>query len=113
MRRKLMLAFFMFGALTIALMAADEKATADATTIFLWTTIVGGAALTIAAVAGAFNQSRAFSIAAQNIARNPAAADTIRTALIITLALIESLVIYVLLVDIILFFMKWGDYTIG
>jgi F0F1-type ATP synthase membrane subunit c/vacuolar-type H+-ATPase subunit K len=47
-----------------------------------------------------------------NIARNPAAADSIRGLLIIALALMESLVIYVLLIDLILFFVKWGNYAV-
>jgi F-type H+-transporting ATPase subunit c len=44
--------------------------------------------------------------AAEAIARNPGAAGDIRGALILGLVLIESLVIYVLLVSLILFFIK-------
>ena len=48
----------------------------------------------IAAAAGAIGQGRAISAACEGIARNPTAAGAIRLAMIIGLALIESLVIY-------------------
>jgi F-type H+-transporting ATPase subunit c len=83
----------------------------DATPLFLWSIIIGGVALACAAILGAFAQSKAIRTAADNIGRNPAAADSIRTILIIGLALIESLVIYVLLIDLIIFFVKWGNYS--
>ena len=51
-------------------------------------------------------QGRAVSAAAEAIARNPSAAGDIRGALILGLVLIESLVIYVLLISLILFFLK-------
>ncbi|MCP5051975.1 MAG: hypothetical protein GY940_32705 [bacterium] len=83
----------------------------DATPLFLWSIIAGAFGLAIAAIGGAFAQSNALKSAVENIGRNPAAADSIRGVLIIGLALIESLVIYVLLVDLILYFVKWGNYT--
>ena len=46
------------------------------------------------------------SSATEAIARNPGAAGEIRGALILGLVLIESLVIYVLLISLILFFLK-------
>jgi len=88
-----------------------EQKVPNATPLFLWSIIIGGAAITVAASFGAFAQSKALRIASENIARNPAAADSIRGILIIGLALIESLVIYVLLIELILFFMTWGKYT--
>ena len=39
--------------------------------------------------------------------------SSIRGLLIIALALMESLVIYVLLIDLILFFVKWGGSTLS
>ena len=80
--------------------------------MFFWTTLIGCLCLTVAAIVGILSQSKAFRTAADNIARNPASADSIRGLLIIALALMESLVIYVLLIDLILFFVKWGDYTV-
>jgi F-type H+-transporting ATPase subunit c len=92
-------------------LSAQTNNVPDATPLFLWSIIIGGVCLTIAAVGGAFAQSKALRTAVENIGRNPAAADSIRGVLIIGLALIESLVIYVLLVDLILYFVKWGSYT--
>ena len=48
----------------------------------------------------------AVASAAEAIARNPGAAGEIRGALILGLVLIESLVIYVLLISLILFFLN-------
>ena len=48
--------------------------------------------------------------ACDGIARNPSAAGQIRFALIFGLVLIESLVIYVLLISLVIFFVKWGKY---
>jgi len=87
--------------------AASQK---DHTPIYIWSIIVGGAAITIAAIGGALSQSKAIRNAADNIGRNPEAADSIRGLTIIGIALIESLVIYVLLVDIFIFLFKWGNY---
>jgi F-type H+-transporting ATPase subunit c len=60
--------------------------------------------LGMAAVGGAVSQGKGIASALDGMARNPGAAADIRTTLIIGLALIESLVIYVLLVAIILLF---------
>lgn len=54
--------------------------------------------LGIAAAAGAIAQGRATSAAAEGMSRNPGAAGPIRTMTIIGLALIESLVLYALLI---------------
>ncbi len=113
MKSKFMLIIITLLALSATLSAQGEaaKKVADATPLFLWSIIAGTVCLTIAAVGGAFAQSKALRTAVENIGRNPAAADSIRGVLIIGLALIESLVIYVLLVDLILYFVKWGSYT--
>lgn len=52
--------------------------------------------LGLAAAFGALGQGRAISAACEGIARNPGAAGPIRLAMLIGLALIESLVIYAL-----------------
>ncbi|MCP4149415.1 MAG: ATP synthase F0 subunit C [bacterium] len=117
--KKLMLIIFVMFALTIVLSAQDagDKVSVShpvtANHLFLWSIIIGTIGLTAAAIGGAFAQSKALRTAVENIGRNPAAADSIRGVLIIGLALIESLVIYVLLVDLILFFVNWGKYTVG
>jgi len=63
-----------------------------------WGAIAAAFLLGIAAAAGAIGQGRATSAAADGISRNPGAAGAIRTMTIIGLALIESLVLYALLI---------------
>jgi F-type H+-transporting ATPase subunit c len=103
-----------FGLLILAssLQAQGTDNPGITSSMFFWTTLIGSFCLTIAAIVGILSQSKAFRSAADNIARNPASADSIRGLLIIALALMESLVIYVLLIDLILFFVKWGNYTV-
>lgn len=59
--------------------------------------LVVGLGLPIAVVVAATAQGKAAVTAMESIARQPEAAGDIRGALILSLALIESLVIYVLL----------------
>jgi len=120
MKTKFMLMIIITLVLSVGLAAQGETAPAGVNShpvgtnhLFLWSIIMGTACLTIAAVGGAFAQSKALRTAVENIGRNPAAADSIRGVLIIGLALIESLVIYVLLIDLILYFVKWGAYTVS
>ncbi len=60
--------------------------------------ISSGLAIAIAAFGGALGQSKAASTALEGIARNPGAAGKVQTPMIIALALIESLVIYALVI---------------
>ena len=71
-----------------------------------WSIITGGFALAIASAFGAMSQARGLSAAVEGIARNPSAAGEIRGNMILGLVFIESLVIYVLLISLILFFVK-------
>lgn len=63
-----------------------------------WGSLSAAFAIGIAAFGGAIGQAKATSAAVSGMARNPGAAGNIRTTLIIGLALIESLVIYALLI---------------
>lgn len=88
---------------------AQGPAAASAVTgveVVRWSIITAGFALAFAAAFGALSQGKAVSAAVEGIARNPAAANDIRGSLILGLVLIESLVIYVLLISLILFFIK-------
>lgn len=86
---------------------AQEAAAASANVeLVRWSIITAGFALAIAASFGALSQAKGLSAAVEGIARNPAAANDIRGNLILGLVLIESLVIYVLLISLILFFIK-------
>jgi F-type H+-transporting ATPase subunit c len=85
---------------------AQEAAGGASTEIVRWSIITAGFALAIAAAFGAMSQARGLSAAVEGIARNPSAAGEIRGNLILGLVLIESLVIYVLLISLILFFVQ-------
>lgn len=61
-------------------------------------------AIAVAAFGGAAGQGKAAASAADAIARQPEAGDRIFTTLILSLALIESLVIYALAVSLVLLF---------
>lgn len=96
------------GLVTPAYAQEGAAAGAVASNVTQWAVVTAGFALAIAAAFGAMAQGRAVSAAAEGIARNPGAADQIRGALLLGLVLIESLVIYVLLVSLIIFFVRAG-----
>ena len=81
-----------------AIPAFAQQAPATANAGVAWGAISAAFVLGIAAAAGAIGQSRAIAAACEGIARNPGAAGAIRLAMIIGLALIESLVIYALII---------------
>ena len=102
------------GFLTPAFAQEAAGGAANHTVVAQWSIITAGFALAIAAAFGALGQGKAIAAAAEAIARNPSATGDIRGALILGLVLIESLVIYVLLISLILFFLPpfgkgmWG-----
>lgn len=67
--------------------------------------VVAPIVIALAAIGGAISQSNAVRGAVEGIARNPGASGKITVAMILGLALIESLVIYTLVVVLILLFM--------
>jgi F-type H+-transporting ATPase subunit c len=79
--------------------------------LFKLSLIVGGAIISLAVIAGAWCQSRAICSACEGISRNPAGAPAIRGLLILGLVLIETLVIYALLITIIILMVQWGKYV--
>ena len=86
--------------------AQEAAAAATDPSVAQWSIITAGFALAVAAAGGAIGQGRAVASAAEAIARNPGAVGDIRGTLILGLVLIESLVIYVLLISLILFFLN-------
>lgn len=90
----------------VAPLHAQEPGAAGGSGLVMWSIITAGFALAFAAAFGALGQARGLASAAEAIARNPSAAGEIRGVLILGLVLIESLVIYVLLISLILFFIK-------
>ena len=84
---------------------AQQAAGGDITAFNDRDMIIGVAAslgIGIAAFGGALGQDRAAAAALDGIARNPGASDKIFTPMILGLALIESLVIYSLIISILL-----------
>ena len=99
----------MIGIVTVGLISplhAQEAVASADSELVKWSIITAGFALAIAAAFGTLAQGLGLSAAANGIARNPSAAPDIRFSLILGLVLIESLVIYVLLIALILFFVK-------
>ncbi len=89
-----------------AAMAAEEAAPAAGLDPFTKAMIAlaAGIGLGIAALGGGLGQGRAIAAALDGIGRNPGASGKITTPMIIGLAMIESLVIYSLVVSLLLFF---------
>ncbi len=89
-------------------MAADGSGD-NAFTVQAYIALGAGLGLGIAAFGGALGQGRAAAAALEGIARNPGASDKIFTPMILGLALIESLVIYALVVA----FVLMGNINLG
>jgi F-type H+-transporting ATPase subunit c len=104
MKKSLMLlaVLAMAGAAHAADAAAPAAAAADASSSGKM--MAAALAIAIAAFGGALGQGMAAAKAMEGIARQPEAGDTIRGSLILSLALIESLVIYALVVAMIILF---------
>lgn len=88
---------------TVALFAvpvmAQEPGAAHAAAGGNWAQFLGAAfAIGFAAAAGAIGQGRGITAACEAMGRNPGAAGPVRITMIIGLALIESLVIYSLII---------------
>ena len=94
-------------ALAPAVAAASEGAAAgggEGFMKFFAIAIGAGLAIGLSAIGGGLGQGKAVASALEGIARNPGAAGKIVTPMIIGLAMIESLVIYGLVVALILVF---------
>ena len=101
MKKKLVLMFVILALMSVSAFAqtpADPAYDHPQANVVRWGVIAAGFLLGVAAFGGAIGQSRAIAASVEGIARNPSAAGAIRTAMIIGLALIESLVIYALLI---------------
>ena len=71
-------------------------------TNFGWIALGAGLCIGLAALGGSIGQGRAASAALEGIARNPGAAKQVNGPMILGLALIESLVIYALIISLLL-----------
>ena len=103
--------FFFLVIASTPLLAQETALTETKAKLYLWSLIIGGAIITFASSAGAYCQAKAISSACEGISRNPGSGPHIRFLLIFGLVLIETLVIYALLVSIFIIMVKWGAYT--
>lgn len=92
--------------LIMGLSASPLMAASDPTVFgyFKWLAIVAGLGMPLAVIGPAIAQGLATKGACEGIARNPEANTKITTALVIGLAMIESLAIYALVIELILLF---------
>jgi F-type H+-transporting ATPase subunit c len=104
-RRSLILGSLLVAAFPGQALAA-EGAAASGGWIGPFAVIAAGLGMAIAAGLCGLGQGRAVAAAVEAMARQPGAAARIQTAMIIGLALIESLAIYTLVIALILLFVK-------
>jgi F-type H+-transporting ATPase subunit c len=92
--------FLMLVVLLAALpaMAQGTAGTAPAAGGVNWVAIAAGFSMAIASAVCGIGQARATAAACEGLARNPAARPGIQLALILGLALIESLALYTLVI---------------
>jgi len=96
MRRSLSFIFMALAVMCFAVpVFAQGGAAASATN---WVAITSGFAMAIASAVCGIGQSKATAAACEGLARNPAARAGIQLALILGLALIESLALYTLVI---------------
>lgn len=93
-----MLSFLSIFIFPSAVFAQEQAAEAKGLSLAAALAIASGIGIAIAAFGGALGQGRTAAAALEGIARNPDAASKIQTPMIIALALIESLVIYALVI---------------
>lgn len=100
---------FLFSSLSVlglllisAVAFASEGAVDNEFTMKAFIGVACGFGIGIAAFGGALGQARAAAAALEGIARNPGASGKIFTPMILGLALIESLVIYALVISLML-----------
>ncbi len=92
MKTKLFLLALVLMACASPVMAAEGSSATN------WVAITSGFSMAIASGACGIAQAKAVAASAEGMARNPSAAPAIRFALILGLALIESLALYTLVI---------------
>lgn len=97
------LALFVATSLAAPMAFAQEAAGADNSfSLGMYLALASGFGIALAAFGGALAQGKAAAAALEGIARNPGASGKILTPMILALALIESLVIYTLIIAFVL-----------
>jgi F-type H+-transporting ATPase subunit c len=93
-----LLMFAVVGILASSMPVFAQAAEDNASSVSKYRAIAAGIGFAIAVLGGALGQSRIGAAACEGAARNPGAAGKIQTMMILGLALIESLVLFALLV---------------
>jgi F-type H+-transporting ATPase subunit c len=96
MRRSLSFIFMALAVMCFAVPVLAQGGAAGSATN--WVAITSGFAMAIASAVCGIGQSKATAAACEGLARNPAARAGIQLALILGLALIESLALYTLVI---------------
>ena len=105
MKRKIFSALVVIGLMvTIGGAAIAQEHGAAADSFKDYGILAAGFGIALAAFGGALSQGRTASSALEGIARNPGAADRMFVPMVLGLVLIESLVIYALVVEILILF---------
>ena len=86
-------------AITATAFAQESAAGSNSFDMYGWGLLAAGLGIGIAAFGGALGQGRTAAAALEGIARNPNASGKLFTPMILGLALIESLVIYALIIS--------------
>ena len=93
-----MVLFVAIGILASSMSVFAQGAEDNASSVSKYRALAAGIGFAIAVFGGALGQSRIGASACEGAARNPGAAGRIQTMMILGLALIESLVLFALLV---------------
>ncbi|MEM6960762.1 MAG: ATP synthase F0 subunit C [Myxococcota bacterium] len=94
--------FGLVAPLLVTATAFAEDAASNEADVSISKAFAAALAIGVAALGGSLGQARAAAAALEGIARNPSASGKLFTPMILSLALIESLVIYALVVAIIM-----------
>ena len=92
----------LFVAVASVAFASETGATGGDSTVKAVIALAAGFGISIAAFGGALGQGKAIAAGLEGIARNPSAQNKIFIPMIVGLALIESLVIYALVISFVL-----------
>jgi len=98
MRKMMMFVFLVMAVLCVASPVYAQEAGAAAVAHTNWVAITSGFAMAIASAVCGIGQAKATAAACEALARNPSARAGIQLALILGLALIESLALYTLVI---------------
>ena len=104
------LGLFLIALAGAPLLAQEATSSAAKLSLFKLSLMLGAGVITLAVFIGAFCQAKAISAACEGISRNPLGGPHIRFLLIFGLVLIETLVIYALLITIIILMVQWNRY---